>query len=72
GLRVDEAWERVEKYLDDCLLAGLPRVRIIHGKGTGALREEIRRRLDEMPHVKRHSLAPPEEGGDGVTVVELG
>lgn len=72
GLRVDEAWGRVEKYLDDCLLAGLARVRIIHGKGTGALREEIRRRLDEVPQVRRHALAPPEEGGDGVTVVELG
>lgn len=71
GLRVDEAWERVEKYLDDCLLAGLSRVRLIHGKGTGALREEVRRRLDEVPHVRRHLLAPPEEGGDGVTVVDL-
>ncbi|MBN3585767.1 Smr/MutS family protein, partial [Algoriphagus aestuarii] len=72
GLRVDEAWSRVEKYLDDCLLAGLTRVRLIHGKGTGALREEIRRRLDEVPHVREHHLAPPDEGGDGVTVVELG
>ncbi|BAS28328.1 endonuclease MutS2 [Limnochorda pilosa] len=72
GLRADEAWSRVEKYLDDCLLAGLSRVRLIHGKGTGALREEMRRRLDGVPQVRRHVLAPPEEGGDGVTVVDLG
>ncbi|MDI3316042.1 MAG: endonuclease MutS2 [Bacillota bacterium] len=71
GLTVDEALERVDKYLDDALLAGLERVRIIHGKGTGALRQAVGEHLRASPWVAELSLAPPEEGGAGVTVVTL-
>ncbi|MGE5576742.1 MAG: endonuclease MutS2, partial [Syntrophothermus sp.] len=52
GLTVEEAWERADKYLDDAFLAGLPQVRIIHGKGTGALRQAIRDRLRAHPNVE--------------------
>lgn len=71
GLTADEALERVDKYLDDALLAGLGRVRIIHGKGTGALREAIRRYLVGHPSAAGFRLGEPGEGGDGVTVIEL-
>ncbi|MDI3297684.1 MAG: endonuclease MutS2 [Bacillota bacterium] len=71
GLTADEALERVGKYLDDALLAGLERVRIIHGKGTGALRQAVGEYLRSHPLVAEQSLAPPEEGGSGVTVVAL-
>ena len=72
GLTVEEALERVDKYLDDALLAGLSRCRIIHGKGTGALRSTVRARLENHPQVKAFHFGGPGEGGDGVTVAELG
>ncbi|MGE5508566.1 MAG: endonuclease MutS2 [Chitinophagales bacterium] len=71
GLNVDEAWEMVTKYLDDAMLAGLSQVRLIHGKGTGALRQGLRDRLSAYPAVADYRYAPPNEGGDGVTVVRL-
>ncbi|MER3460914.1 MAG: hypothetical protein C4303_07355, partial [candidate division GAL15 bacterium] len=58
------------KYLDDALLAGLLRVVVIHGIGTGALRRAVHEALRGYPGI-RFSLAPPEEGGDGATVVEF-
>ncbi len=70
GLTSDEAVAQLEKYLDDALLAGLPRVVVVHGKGTGALRRAVHEALRGFPGV-RFSLAAPEEGGDGVTVVEF-
>ncbi|MBE3574481.1 MAG: endonuclease MutS2 [Firmicutes bacterium] len=72
GLSSEEACDRVEKYLDDALLAGLPWVRVIHGKGTGALREAIRRLAASDPRVKSYRPGSIGEGGDGVTVMELG
>ncbi len=72
GMTVEEAMGKVDKYLDDALLAGLPRCRIIHGKGTGALRLAIRSQLEAHPQVKAYRLGGPGEGGDGVTVAELG
>jgi len=72
GMTVEEAIDRVDKYLDDALLAGLSRCRIIHGKGTGALRSAIRSQLEIHPQVKGFRLGGPGEGGDGVTVAELG
>ncbi|NMB44999.1 MAG: endonuclease MutS2 [Firmicutes bacterium] len=72
GMTVQEAKDRVDKYLDDALLAGLSRCRIIHGKGTGALRSAIRSQLEAHPLVKAYRLGGPGEGGDGVTVAELG
>ncbi len=70
GLTADEAVARLEKYLDDALLAGLDRVVVVHGKGTGALRRAVHEALRTVPGV-RFSLAVPEEGGEGATVVEF-
>ncbi|MGI6541908.1 MAG: endonuclease MutS2 [Limnochordia bacterium] len=71
GLKVDEALERVDKYIDDCMLSGIPRARIIHGKGTGALRQAVREQLAGLPQVRRFRFGEAGEGGDGVTVVEF-
>lgn len=71
GLTVAEALEKVEKYLDEALLAGAPSVRLIHGKGTGALRKAIQEYLDGNAHVRGYRLGDPNEGGAGVTIVEL-
>lgn len=71
GLTSDEAIARLEKYLDDCLLAGVTRVRVIHGHGTGALRQAVRSYLQGCRVVKRFAPAPAHQGGDGATVVEL-
>jgi len=72
GLKVDEALEAVEKYLDDAALAGLKKVHIIHGKGTGALRQAVGNYLRSHPAVKGTRFGDQHEGGDGVTVAELG
>ncbi len=71
GQRAEEALLRFETYVDDAFRAGLPFVRIIHGKGTGALRAAIREALTNHPLVRRFESAPPNEGGDGVTVAVL-
>jgi DNA mismatch repair protein MutS2 len=72
GMRAADALMEMEKYLDDALLAGLPRVYLIHGKGTGALRAAVQQELREHPAVRRFRLGEAGEGGTGVTVVELG
>ena len=69
GMRVKEALELTGKYLDDAVLAGLPAVRILHGKGTGALRKAVHETLKEYPHVAKYQFASFDEGGEGVTVV---
>ncbi len=71
GMRVDEALPHLNKYLDDAYLAALPFARIIHGKGTGALREAAREALAEHPLVASFRPGELNEGGDGVTVVKL-
>ncbi|HHV62040.1 MAG TPA: endonuclease MutS2 [Firmicutes bacterium] len=71
GLRVEDALEKVDKYLDDAILAGLPRARIIHGKGTGALRQAVREYLRNHSGVAGFRFGEAGEGGDGVTVVSL-
>ena len=71
GLMVDEALEKVDKYLDDAYLSSLASVRIIHGKGTGALRSAVRDQLKHHRHVSSYRFGAFNEGGDGVTVVEL-
>jgi DNA mismatch repair protein MutS2 len=71
GRTVDEATEELEKYLDRAFLAGLPRVRIIHGHGAGILRRGVREFLKSHPHVATIAEAPQNEGGMGATLVEL-
>lgn len=71
GDRLDEALAKVEKYLDDCLLAGYSRVSIIHGKGTGALGQGIQQYLRSHQSVKNFRYGHANEGGTGVTIVEL-
>ena len=71
GLNVDEAIYIIDKYLDDCSLGSLDTVRIVHGKGTGKLRQGIHTFLKKHPHVKNFRLGTFGEGEMGVTVVEL-
>ena len=71
GRTVDEATEELEKYLDRAFLAGLPRVRVIHGHGAGILRRGVREFLKGHPHVATVAEAPQNEGGQGATLVEL-
>lgn len=71
GLSLDEALLDVDKYLDDAYLSSLNTVTIIHGKGTGILREGIKQLLKGHKHVKSQRLGEFSEGGTGVTVVEL-
>ena len=71
GWRVEDALEEVDRYLNDAAMAGMPFVRMLHGKGTGALRQAIRQQLSHHPLVKSFASAAPNEGGDGITVVTL-
>lgn len=68
GIRVSEVPEALERYLEDAYRSGLPSVRIIHGKGTGALRKVVSDYLNSHPAVAKHVLANPNEGGDGATI----
>ena len=72
GLRVDELPMRMGKAMDDAILAGLGQFRIIHGKGTGALRERVQEMLRSDPRVLAFRAGEHGEGGTGVTVVEFG
>jgi DNA mismatch repair protein MutS2 len=71
GRTVDEATGELEKYLDRAFLAGLPRVRVIHGHGAGILRRGVREFLKSHPHVATIAEATQNEGGQGATLVEL-
>jgi len=71
GQTVDEASPKVEKFVDRAFLAGLPRVRVVHGSGMGILRKALRQLLQHHPHVASVAEAPQNEGGGGATVVEL-
>lgn len=71
GQRVDEALRNLEYFLDKAFLAGLPWVRIIHGKGMGRLRSAVREELDGHPQVEEFAAGDIGEGGDGVTVVQF-
>jgi len=72
GKRVEEALAEIEKHLDDAILAGVTRVHLIHGKGTGALRAAVQEWLKDEPRVRSFRLGDQGEGGLGVTVVDLG
>jgi DNA mismatch repair protein MutS2 len=71
GQTVDEATAAVEKYVDRAFLAGMPRVRVVHGSGMGVLRKALRQFLKSHPHVAAVAEPPQKEGGAGATVVEL-
>ncbi len=71
GQRSEEALDALDRYIDSAYLAGLPWVRIIHGKGTGKLRLAVREALSHNPHVKSFESGGDKEGGEGVTVAKL-
>jgi len=71
GRTVDDAWREVERFIDQAFLAGLTRVRVVHGSGMGILRKALRQLLKEHPHVESVAEPPQNEGGAGATVVEL-
>ncbi len=71
GARADEALDVLERYLNDAAVAGVDRLRIVHGKGTGALRTAVREVLSRHPLVRGHEPASAAEGGDGATIVRL-
>jgi len=71
GQTVDDASREVERFVDRAFLAGLPRVRVVHGSGMGILRKALRQLLQQHPHVASVAEPPQNEGGGGATVVEL-
>jgi DNA mismatch repair protein MutS2 len=71
GARVDEALELLDRYLDDASLAGLDRVTVVHGLGTGALRDAVRASAAANPLVREVRPGERGEGGDGATIVSL-
>jgi DNA mismatch repair protein MutS2 len=71
GLRVDEAEAAIVAAIDSAVLVDQPFLRVIHGKGTGAVRERVHEVLHGDHRVKRYALAPANQGGSGVTLVEF-
>lgn len=71
GMTGDEAIAALDKYLDDAYIAHLPSVRVVHGKGTGVLRQRVHQYLKKHPHVDNYHLAEFGEGDAGVTIVEF-
>ena len=71
GTRVEDALEKLDSYIDAAYLSGLPFGRIIHGKGTGALRKAVQERLRDHTLISKVVPAPPKEGGDGVTIIYI-
>jgi DNA mismatch repair protein MutS2 len=71
GQRAEDALEALDRYLESAFLAGLPFVRIIHGKGTGKLRQAVREMLQSHAHVTSWETGQDKEGGEGVTIAKL-
>lgn len=71
GARVEDALEQLDDYIDAAYMSGIPFGRIIHGKGTGALRRAVQDRVAQHPLISKAMPAPPKEGGDGVTIIHL-
>ena len=71
GRTADEAESEVERFVERAFLAGLPRIRVVHGVGMGILRRTLRDFLTKHPHVTSVSEPPYNEGGQGATIVEL-
>jgi len=70
-LTLDEALLKLDEYLDDAFMAGIFSIRVVHGKGTGILRQAIREYLSKHSLVKSYRPGAYGEGGDGVTIVDL-
>jgi DNA mismatch repair protein MutS2 len=71
GLMAEDALDKMERYLEQAFLSGLPFVRIIHGKGTGRLRQAVREALRGHEYVKSFEEGGDKEGGEGVTVAKM-
>ena len=71
GSTVDEATDRVDKFLDEAYVAGADTIRIVHGHGKGALRKAVSDLLTGHPHLEKFRQAPPDQGGAGATIAEL-
>ena len=71
GKRRDEAYFELLRFIDSLAMDGIKKARIVHGLGSGILKEMVRETLKTIPHVKSFRPAPPQEGGDGATLVEL-
>ena len=71
GMRGDEALDAVQYFIDDAILVGIPRVRVLHGKGNGILRQLIRQYLTTIPNVTHFADEHVQFGGSGITVVDL-
>ncbi|MFW7432538.1 endonuclease MutS2 [Vagococcus carniphilus] len=71
GKRFEEAVAEVDQYIDAALLAGYPQVTIVHGRGTGALKKGVQDYLKNNRRVKKYEYAPPNQGGDGATIVSF-
>jgi DNA mismatch repair protein MutS2 len=71
GRTTSDAEYEIDRFLDEAYLAALPQIRIIHGFGTGALKNFVHHFLKGHPHVARYSFAPPDQGGQGATIAEL-
>ena len=71
GMTVDEAISALDRYLDDCVLSNIATVRIVHGKGTGALRSAVSQHLRQDKRVISFRLGTYGEGEDGVTIAQL-
>jgi DNA mismatch repair protein MutS2 len=72
GLFADEARDRLERAITEALAGGHDRLRIVHGKGSGILRREVRDLLKHHPKVRTYQYASPYDGGEGVTIAALG
>ena len=69
GKRYEDALAEVDQYIDAALLAGYPQVTIVHGRGTGALKQGVQEYLKNNRRVKKYNFAPSNQGGDGATIV---
>jgi DNA mismatch repair protein MutS2 len=71
GQTVEDATREVERFVDRAFLAGLTRIRVVHGSGMGILRKALRQFLEKHPHVQSIAEPPQNQGGGGATVVDL-